>query len=150
MDLTTDQGLWGSLIHMPIAITFRLVHLSSRRLNSVVDTNMHVCTCILTVLYMNISFSFHSRCFYSASSSPLLLRGTPDYSIDTVVELTRWSATGNYEWRLAQGPFMAARVGFEPATFQTQGTELTTNPHRPTYVCIHMYMYVRLCLYSFY
>jgi len=38
--------------------------------------------------------------FYSASSSsPLLLRGTPDYSIDTVSELTCRSATGNYEWR---------------------------------------------------
>jgi len=31
----------------------------------------------------------HSRYFYSASSSPLLLRGTPDYIIDTVSELTR-------------------------------------------------------------
>jgi len=27
---------------------------------------------------------------------------------------------------------MAARVGFEPATFRTQGTELTTQPPRPT------------------
>jgi len=25
---------------------------------------------------------------------------------------------------LAQGPYVAARVGFEPATFRTQGTEL--------------------------
>ena len=38
----------------------------------------------------------HSGYFYSASSSPLLLRGTPDNSIDTVSELTRQSATGNY------------------------------------------------------
>ena len=35
--------------------------------------------------------------FYSASSSPLLLRSAPDYSIDTVSELTRRSATG--KWR---------------------------------------------------
>jgi len=35
--------------------------------------------------------------FYSASSSPQLLRGIPDYSIDTVLELTCQSATGNYE-----------------------------------------------------
>jgi len=34
-------------------------------------------------------YSFiHSGYFYSASSSPLLLRGAPDYSIDTVAELT--------------------------------------------------------------
>jgi len=41
----------------------------------------------------------HSVYFYSASSSPILLRGAPDYIIDTVLELTHWSATGNCEWR---------------------------------------------------
>jgi len=41
----------------------------------------------------------HSRYFYSASSSPILLRGALYYSIDTVLELTRRSATGNCEWR---------------------------------------------------
>ena len=41
----------------------------------------------------------HSIYLYSASSSPLLLRGTPDYSFDTVLELIRRSATGNCEWR---------------------------------------------------
>jgi len=35
--------------------------------------------------------------FYSASSSPLLLRGTHDYSIVTVLELTWRSTTGNCE-----------------------------------------------------
>jgi len=34
----------------------------------------------------------HSGYFYSTSSSPLILRFTPDYSIDTVSELTRQSA----------------------------------------------------------
>ena len=33
---------------------------------------------------------------------------------------------------LAQGLFVAARVGFERATFGTQGTERTTEPPRPT------------------
>ena len=33
------------------------------------------------------------------SISPLLFRGTPDYSIDTVSELTRWRATGNCQRR---------------------------------------------------
>jgi len=37
--------------------------------------------------------------FNSASSSPLLLRGAPDYSIDSVSESKRRSATGNCEWR---------------------------------------------------
>ena len=36
---------------------------------------------------------------------------------------------------LAQGSYVVARVGFEPATFQTQGTELTTEPPSPTMLC---------------
>jgi len=42
---------------------------------------------------------FYFGYFYSASSSPLLLRGAPVYSIDTVSELAHQSTTGNYEWR---------------------------------------------------
>src|SRR6218665_4188992 len=39
-------------------------------------------------IFMVISFhSFHSGHFYSAPSSPLLLRGAPDYSTDTVSEV---------------------------------------------------------------
>ena len=29
---------------------------------------------------------------------------------------------------LAQGPYVAAKMGFEPATLRMQGTELTTEP----------------------
>ena len=47
------------------------------------------------ILDMHIHFLY----FYSASSSPLLLRGVPDYSIDrpTVSQVTRRIATGNCE-----------------------------------------------------
>ena len=48
----------------------------------------------------NISISslsfIHFGYFYSASSSPLLLRDIHVYSIDTVLELTRRSGRGNY------------------------------------------------------
>jgi len=37
----------------------------------------------------------HSGYFHSTSSSPLLLIAAPDYSIDSVSELTYRSATGN-------------------------------------------------------
>jgi len=47
-------------------------------------------------MYFN-SF-IHSKYFYSASSSLLLLRGAPNYSIDTVSALTRRIATGNCKW----------------------------------------------------
>ena len=33
---------------------------------------------------------------------------------------------------LAQGTYVAARMGFEPPTLQTQGTELATEPPCPT------------------
>jgi len=33
---------------------------------------------------------------------------------------------------LAQGPYVAAGVGFEPATLRTQDTELTNESPRPT------------------
>src|SRR6218665_205076 len=33
---------------------------------------------------------------------------------------------------LDRGLYVAARVGFEPATLRTQGTKLTTDPPRPT------------------
>ena len=36
--------------------------------------------------YMYVYSFIHSVHFYSASSSPLLLRGAPDYSTDTVSE----------------------------------------------------------------
>ena len=35
---------------------------------------------------------------------------------------------------LAQGPFRVVRVGFEPATLQTQGTKPTTEQPRPTLI----------------
>ena len=33
---------------------------------------------------------------------------------------------------LAQGPYVAARVGFEPATLRMKGIKPTTEPRRPT------------------
>ena len=33
---------------------------------------------------------------------------------------------------LAQGPYMATEMGFEPSILLTQGTELTTETPRPT------------------
>jgi len=36
---------------------------------------------------------------------------------------------------LAQGPYMAAGVGFEPATIWTQGTEIT-EPPPPCWQCL--------------
>jgi len=48
---------------------------------------------------MHVASDIHSGYFYSTSSGPLLLRGAPDYCIDTVWELTSCIATGNCKWR---------------------------------------------------
>jgi len=34
---------------------------------------------------------------------------------------------------LAQGPYVAARVGFKSVTLRTEGVELITEPPRPTH-----------------
>src|SRR6218665_2197964 len=62
----------------------------------------------------------YSRYFYSASSSPLILRGASDYSVDTASEFhaeALMQATASEG--LAQGPKMAARVRFETTTLKT-------------------------------
>src|SRR6218665_625222 len=83
-----------------------------------------------------INALIHSRYFYSAfSSSPLLLTGAPDDSIDTVSELTCRSTTGNCERRTCpRSLYVVARVGFEPANLWTQGTKLTTEPPHLIYI----------------
>ena len=60
----------------------------------------------------------HSFYFYSSSSSPLLLRGTPD----TVLEATVSEG-------LAQGPYVVARTGFKPATLRMKGPNLPMSHH---------------------
>jgi len=49
---------------------------------------IHFCTLSFItahfVHHCTLKQALHSGCFYSASSSPLLIRGAPDYSIDTV------------------------------------------------------------------
>ena len=46
---------------------------------------------------------------------------------------------------LSQGPYVAARVGYEPATFRTQGAKLTNEPPRPQ----RKEVYVILCFSSY-
>jgi len=68
--------------------------------------------------------------FYSDSSSLPLLGGAPDYSVDAVSEFHAEAPRAIASEGLAQGPYATARVGFEPATLESQGTEL--EPPRPT------------------
>ena len=42
---------------------------------------------------------------------------------------------------LAQGPYLAAGVGFEPANLRTQGTELTKEPPRPVNIFLKLFWF---------
>src|SRR6218665_2945968 len=77
---------------------------------------------------MMLSSYIHSRYCYSASSSPILLRGLPEALQATVSE------------GLDQSPYVAARAGFKPATLRTQGTEPTREPPHPTVVMLWLWI----------
>ena|SRR6218665_3954687 len=94
--------------------------------------------------YKDFAFSGHtsssflnSGYLYSTSSSSLLLRGALNYSIDIVLELTHRSTTSE---GLAQDPYVVARLGFEPVTLWTQGTEHTTEPPH-LFCCLLSYLF---------
>jgi len=71
----------------------------------------------LLVHYSNVFRSFiHLGYFYSTSSSPLLLRGAPEYSTDTVSEFHAEVFQATASEGLGQAPYVAARVGFEKLT----------------------------------
>src|SRR6218665_3713535 len=69
--------------------------------------------------------------FYSAPSSPLPLRGTPDYSTDTVSEFHA-EAHGQLQVKkgLAQGPYVAARAGVESTTLRLKVNRLNQGATR--------------------
>src|SRR6218665_268041 len=82
---------------------------------------------------MQYTYSFiHSGNFYSASSSPLLLKGTPDTA--RIPCRSCWSfrreapqATASEE--LSQGPYVAAIAGIEPTTLWTIGVSRVHCPN---------------------
>src|SRR6218665_1654809 len=80
---------------------------------------------------MGASF-IHSGHFYSASSSPLLLGGAPDYNKDTVSEFHA-EAHRQLSKGLAQGSYVSARAGVEPTTLRLRVVDLTNVPPRPTH-----------------
>src|SRR6218665_190208 len=76
-----------------------------------------------------ICYSFiHSGHFYNAPSSPLLLRGAPDYSTDTESE---FHAEAHRQMRVKDLP--KARAGVEPTTLWLKVIVLTKAPPRPIF-----------------
>src|SRR6218665_672061 len=71
------------------------------------------------------------------SSSPLL-PGTQRHSrhsTNTVPEFHAEAPQATLSEGLAQGPYVAARVGVEPMTLRTKGIDSTNAPHTPQVLC---------------
>ena len=83
----------------------------------------------------------HSGHFYSAPSSPLLLRGAPDYSTDTVSE---FHAEAHRQLQVKDlpkvRPYMAARAGVEPTTLRLRVIASTNAPPCPTNTCLKVFL----------
>src|SRR6218665_810407 len=84
---------------------------------------------------MAIHSFVHSGYFYSASSSPLHIRGAPDTAriLCRSVTLKRHRQLRATDLPTAQGPSVSARAGFEPTTLLTIGVDSTNEPPRPTF-----------------
>ena len=61
--------------------------------------------------------------------------------MDTVSEFHAKAPQATASAGLAQVPYVAARVGFKPATLRTKGDESTNEPPRPTRVLYVMYVH---------
>jgi len=85
-------------------------------------------------LFNDASISSHSGYFCSASSSPLLFRGDPEHSTDTVSEFHAEASQATASEGLVQGTYEAARAGFEPASLRTKGVESTDESPRPNHI----------------
>src|SRR6218665_4149257 len=97
--------------------------------------------CVISVWSFIHSF-IHSAYFYSASSSPLLLRGDPD----TARILCRSFTSKRHrklQVKVAQGPYMA-RAGFELMNLRTKGDRSTKKPPRPPYLIISFDCFVNV------
>src|SRR6218665_122865 len=100
------------------------------------SNRLHLRICISIFLFvafqhsMNIDLSFNSGYFYSASSSPLLLRRSR-HGMDTMSEFYAEAPQTTASEALAPGPYVAATAGFEPTTLRSTGIDSTNEPHTP-------------------
>src|SRR6218665_1566695 len=124
------ESLSQTMLRSALDLSYKGLNLQSTSQASCkrLETTQRITTA-LSVSFNNLQYSF----IPDISKAPLQVHYYSEaflntvYSIDTVLELTRRSATVSEG--LAQGLY----VGFKPATFKTQGTENTTEPPCPTY-----------------
>ena len=64
------------------------------------------------------------------------------HSTDTVSEFHAEAPQATVSEGLAQGPYVAARAGFEPEILRTKGDESTNESPRPTIYVHHLLKYL--------
>src|SRR6218665_2181721 len=94
---------------------------------------------------IHIHSFIHFGHFYSAPSSPILLRGAPDYSTDNCIGVSRRSAQATVGKGLSQGPYMADRAGVEPTTLRLKAIDSTKAPPCPRNVVTYI-MHIYPCI----
>ena len=104
-------------------------------------TCLHIYICVHA--YIPTYVFIHSGHFYSAPSSPPLLRAAPDYSMDySMSEFHAEASQATASEGLAQGLYVAARTGVEPTTLRLKVIVSTKVPPRPTtrlYFTLHCF-----------
>src|SRR6218665_2752567 len=70
--------------------------------------------------------------FYSAYSSPFVLRSAPDTAWILCRSLHAEALRTTASEGLAQGPYVASRAGVEPTTLRFKAIDSTNAPPRPT------------------
>ena len=96
----------------------------------------------------NIHSFIHSGHFYSAASSPQLLRSAPDHSTYTVSEFHAKAPQATISKGLAKGLYVAARAGDEPTTLRLRVIDLTNASPRPTFSFLLQYLLPSILLRS--
>src|SRR6218665_2423935 len=118
--------------------------------------SLRIMMMMIYIKFVAFKTFIHSCYFYSASSSPLLLRGQRRlrHSTDTVSEFHPEDPQATASEGLAKGPFVAARAGVEPATLQTVGVKSTTELPLHTnkqytlykHTCKYILAYIYTCI----
>ena len=90
---------------------------------------------------MHVCYVYINSFIQAISLAPLqvhTIQRCSQHSTDTVLELHAEAPQATTSEGLAQGPYVAARAGFEPTTLKTKGAESTNEPPRPTiYLCTY-------------
>ena len=122
------------------------IHIYIYMLESKSWTIRSVSSNVYTRVYCNVNLAYntyalgqsfiHSGCFFSASSSPLLLRGTLDTARILCLSFTPKRHRQLRVKDLPKGPYVTDRAGFKPMTLRTKGDEMTNEPPCPTIQCV--------------